>query len=374
MMVIFLNYFVLLWKISYRNQKKGIYGAPLGAETIVSLQVGLHMFYIPSSTTQDCFCQRELWPWNIEPEPAMDWGVPTLDPKRNKQSDYFKSLYGAEDNTLEIDDNSRATPPLSNFFINKGQLDDIPSLFNPIRTSSASTSPNSRRSSRFFSNSSSTSPKMHNIKESPPKRFTKARLNNVENRDYLIESPTSIYRSLPPIPSPTERAITRGMEEMSILDSPTTPQSTTASFFKMPMISPSSSDPQIKKKKSYSADSPTSLNKRSSTIFSMDFDEMPLDMQIICDARTSGYVHDMDVFVNQSYGEFWELSMDEGKCYKQWSKSQFETFSLKMVERNLPAQLTNLLEQSLNISPKHLKICLWRPLNFSPLQSTQRKI
>lgn len=258
----------------------------------------------------------------------MDWGVPTLDPKRNKQSDYFKSLYGAEDNTLEIDDNSRATPPLSNPFINKGQLDDIPSLFNPIRTSSASTSPNSRRSSRFFSNSSSTSPKMHNIKESPPKRFTKARLNNVENRDYLIESPTSIYRSLPPIPSPTERAITRGMEEMSILDSPTTPQSTTASFFKMPMISPSSSDPQIKKKKSYSADSPTSLNKRSSTIFSMDFDEMPLDMQIICDARTSGYVHDMDVFVNQSYGEFWELSMDEGKCYKQWSKSQFETQSL----------------------------------------------
>lgn len=51
---------------------------------------------------------------------------------------------------------------------------------------------------------------------------------------------------------------------------------------------------------------------------------IPLEMQIIINSRPKENTHSMDEFNNLGYVEFWNLSPEEGKTFKEWNKLEFE--------------------------------------------------
>lgn len=51
---------------------------------------------------------------------------------------------------------------------------------------------------------------------------------------------------------------------------------------------------------------------------------MPLEMEIIINSRPKVNTHSMDSFDNLGYVEFWNLSPEEGKTFKDWNKLEFE--------------------------------------------------
>lgn len=223
----------------------------------------------------------------------------------------------------------------------------------PLSSSSSSTLQN-----RFVSTSSA--PKA--LTPSPPKRFSKHRLNNTENIDYTLNSklsPAVISQSASPSPSKTvvdrtsptslNRIRTNNsnynnnyssyddtdpleieyFDDLSLLDN----SEAQVSFFKEPMLSPVQVDNRtlfespttsISRRRSQQLFSPT----KDSSGTSVNLNALPLAMKIICNSRAEHNIHAMNGFVNLSYIEFWNLTPEEGQTYKEWNKLQFETQSL----------------------------------------------
>jgi len=118
-------------------------------------------------------------------------------------------------------------------------------------------------------------------------------------------------------------------DDLSLLEN----NETQMSFFKEPMLSPVQTD----NKALFESPTNTVFRKRSHQLFSpikdnktsfVNMSQLPLDMKIICNSRAEHNFHTMDGFVNVSYMEFWNLTSEEGRTYKDWDKTQFEIQSL----------------------------------------------
>lgn len=118
-------------------------------------------------------------------------------------------------------------------------------------------------------------------------------------------------------------------DDLSLLEN----NETQISFFKEPMLSPVQTD----NKALFESPTTTIFRKRSHQLFSpmkdnktsfVNMSQLPLDMKIICNSRAENNFHTMNGFVNVSYMEFWNLTSEEGKTYKDWDKTQFEIQSL----------------------------------------------
>ena len=307
-------------------------------------------------------------------------------PRDNKQSRYFQFLQS--NSTLDsISPSQSPTKSLgslkldtdiSNIDNNNGSVNNYSPLKNGFMSNSAKLSNSSSptlKIKRFSSqnyyntNSNTTTP-------SPTKRFNKNRLNNIENRDYSNDFI---------IPSPSERKNSNwgDLEDLSQLET----HDSHSSFFNQPMLSPIDNSPRNNNigngnSNSNLFDSPTSLSKSVSnnsfngqssplinrlknlnftsthslesniTIGSINttnatattntsikslrkqpstssiFTKLPLNMQIIVNSRAKDSIHDLNNFVNLSYAEFWDLTPEEGKSYKNWNKLEFEIQSL----------------------------------------------
>jgi hypothetical protein len=272
-------------------------------------------------------------------------------PIRNKQSKYFQLLQSnspspsikptktklipSDLSPLDID----STPPLRSPFNKSHRLSSSSSIISPINddcindslTSSTNTFviPNvpykQPSSNRFVSSSSS--PKSQKSTSSPTRRFSKNRLNNVENINYSYE-----FNKTPIIPSPKEKSFSFIQNDF---DNLLFESDTQFSFFKQNMMSPI--DSNYPTDQSGIFDSPTSISKTiSQTSLSLkrksipiiDLNNLPLDMQIILNSRPESNFHDLVSFTNQSYAEFWKLTAEEGKIYKEWNKLEFDIQSL----------------------------------------------
>ncbi|GMM31196.1 hypothetical protein DAMA08_039410 [Martiniozyma asiatica (nom. inval.)] len=55
-----------------------------------------------------------------------------------------------------------------------------------------------------------------------------------------------------------------------------------------------------------------------------EFNSLPIEMQVIVNSRPLDNEHIMKGFDNTDYVEFWNLSTEEGKSFKEWSKIEFE--------------------------------------------------
>lgn len=228
---------------------------------------------------------------------------------------------------------------------------------------------------RFVSNHSSS--KSHT--PSPSKRFSKLRLNNTENINYSnMSSNNSLH--LPSISSnnpylstsyssPAKEFIERtsnrnkfdginnnnnnnnnindkymlndhididAFDNLSLQDT----NDSQSLFFKQPMYSPTyqndsslfssptSANASRRASSQFLSPIKISSNNNSADSLSTDPNFLPINMKIICNSRAEHNIHSITGFSNAGYMEFWNLTPEEGKIYKDWNKLQFETQSL----------------------------------------------
>lgn len=259
---------------------------------------------------------------------------PIGSPKKNKQSKYFELLQSSSSLKSSTSDipvlrspfsNHKRCPSSSSSSITPLYDDNVDLSFNSTsNTIIPDPSLRPTGSSRFCSSSSASSSPKSNSKSTPvSRRFSKNRLNNVENKDYAFE-----FNKTPIIPSPQENSFPLNQYDFDAsLVEPESP----FSFFKQPMLSPTESSgsrsnmfdyPNLTPKRK----SQSSLHSPPKSIPSDD--DLPSDMKFILYSRPESNEHNMRTFKNQSYNEFWNLSPEEGKVYKDWNKSEFDIQSL----------------------------------------------
>ncbi|TID16237.1 hypothetical protein CANINC_004236 [Pichia inconspicua] len=284
----------------------------------------------------------------------MDYSLnPRLSPIKKKQSLYFEALNHSE----ELD---TPTPPLvPRTSVSSSSPPRLRSLKSPfsvngifrgherkpsvdsLDTTFAYESLQSQRrqsSSRFFSNSSNSS----SPKSATPmrQRFGKNRLNNVENTNYVNDLYTSSSLS-PTLNYGDER---RRSSINSDMEQP---------FFEQQMISPSGSPV----KKSYFFDRTLSAKPSLTSLSTLEdvTNDLSLEMTIIYKSRAENNVHDFTSFRNQTYSEFWNLTAEEGKLYKEWNSLQFEIQSLIFEVFNNLKKIRFNLDRLVNIYGEELK-------------------
>lgn len=278
---------------------------------------------------------------------------PRTSPTRKKQSLYFEALNHSE----ELD---APTPPLvprsslpsssppklrglnspfgaNGFSRGHDRKPSVDSLDTTFAYESLQSQRRQSSSHRFFSNSSNSS----SPKSSTPmrQRFGKNRLNNVENTNYVND----LYSS--PSPTLTYKDENRRSSVGSNMDH---------SFFKQPMISPSGSP----RKKSFLFDRTLSAKPSQSSLTTLEdvSNDLSLEMTIICKSRAENNVHDFATFQNQTYSEFWNLTAEEGKLYKDWNKLQFEIQSLIFEVFNNLKKIRFNLNRLVKIYGEELKV------------------
>lgn len=288
----------------------------------------------------------------------------------NENSDFSDTF----DKNLYFNSNSRLLPPPSSPpppLPSQKQSSSFPSpsiLSTPIVNNKFESSPLkpsfiSPLQNRFVSNPSLS--KSHT--PSPSKRFTKSRLNNTENINYQLNSSSTAKNFIDKASylNKLDRTFTNNNDILgdstllhndnnlsndntlinndTILDnfdnlSLSSNNDIQMSFFKQSMQSPIQIDDNkslfnspistISRKTSNQLFSPIKQSNNSLNNNSNNSDSLPLNMQIICNSRAEHNVHSMNGFSNVGYMEFWNLTPEEGKIYKDWNKSEFEIQSL----------------------------------------------
>lgn len=242
---------------------------------------------------------------------TKEWEAPGMSSSKDKQSNYFSSIVNLEqptrrnsdfpfedssisENSIILDSSfepSTPTPPNSN-------LSPLKSL-RPLITHTNQLSP-IKSSYRYFSSSNS-------ITSSPNKSYSE---NHElpplpkENNEYTHDDIDNITINTINNHSPTRS---------SLLD-----YDSDTSFFKQTMYSPQTPQTPRSPRSPFSPFSPIKLTSKKS---------IPLPMEILINSR-SDKTHNLEVFENQTYVDFWNLSNDEGNLFKKWNKSEFEVQSL----------------------------------------------